>query len=124
MWAMTSHALGRACCPQMMGIPLMEHRPYFSQGQRESRDSRTHENPELEDSWRVCVAEEGGGSVIWENGGQLCKEPLLYPFVQIPVLTSSLGLRAAPRRYLATVTQTVGSGLHSQPRKNRASDQT
>lgn len=46
------------------------------------------------------VVGEGSSSVIWgeEQGA------LLLHFVQMPALTGSLGLRAVPRRYLATVT--------------------
>lgn len=42
----------------------------------------------------------GSDSVCFEEKDrELCKEPLLFHFVQMPTLASSLGLRAAPRRY-------------------------
>lgn len=68
-------------------------------------DKKTRENSRV---WRwPCASEQCWKEVavcFEEKGGELCKEPLLFHSGQMPTLTGSLGLRGAPRRYLATVT--------------------
>lgn len=95
-------------CSPLPGILLIGNRACLSMVKGKVRT----------DTWtngQERTPECGGGPVpqnstgrkwqyILEKGGELCKELLLFHSGQMPTLTGSLGLRAAPRRYLANVT--------------------